>query len=408
MAQSTTRALLLLATAVLLFTPDTTIAFNSPHSSRPFRSSAVRAPATTGRPRVAITTERRAETRDDSSSSSVGSPSRIPNRALGAPVLFTVPLVWGTYAPVVKYVYEADPPVPGLVFSAAYYSLAAVSLALLTSGVDDSDDSDERLLKRGGLELGSYLFLGNCLQVIGLETVPVDRAAFLVQTTTVLVPAAQALDSGAPVPARTWAACLLAFAGVVVMGTDDGGGALVADDLLANLSFGTGDLLILLAACSYTAHVVRLDRYAAAASPLRLAASKARVEAALSTALAAALFAYGGDGDGGALARISGEVAAYVRNDGAWPPSVPVVLAVLWTGWVTCAYTIFAQSYGQARVRNPTAANLIYSSQPLFSAAFAYYLLGETLGTKGVVGAGLIGSALLLVNEAKNGGGGGD
>ena len=25
--------------------------------------------------------------------------------------------------------------------------------------------------------------------------------------------------------------------------------------------------------------------------------------------------------------------------------------AILWTGWITCAYTIFAQSFGQARVR---------------------------------------------------------
>ena len=31
-----------------------------------------------------------------------------------------------------------------------------------------------------GFELRSYLFLGNCLQIIGLKTVPADRAAFIV------------------------------------------------------------------------------------------------------------------------------------------------------------------------------------------------------------------------------------
>ena len=72
--------------------------------------------------------------------------------------------------------------------------------------------------------------------------------------------------------------------------------------------------------------------------------------------------------------------------------------AILWTGWVTCAYTIYAQSFGQSRV-NPTDSNLIYTTQPLFSSMFAYVLLGETLGFYGFVGAAFIGTALWLVSE---------
>ena len=40
----------------------------------------------------------------------------------------------------------------------------------------DSYDNDESITTRGGLELGSYLFLGNGLQVVGLQSVPADRA----------------------------------------------------------------------------------------------------------------------------------------------------------------------------------------------------------------------------------------
>ena len=36
---------------------------------------------------------------------------------LGILVLLTVPLSWGTYAPVVRYLYAIQPPVPGFVFS---------------------------------------------------------------------------------------------------------------------------------------------------------------------------------------------------------------------------------------------------------------------------------------------------
>ena len=72
--------------------------------------------------------------------------------------------------------------------------------------------------------------------------------------------------------------------------------------------------------------------------------------------------------------------------------------AILWTGWITCAYTIYAQSYGQRKV-GPSDSNLIDTTQPLFSSLFAYLLLGETLGPYGYVGATLIGISLLLVSK---------
>ena len=75
---------------------------------------------------------------------------------------------------------------------------------------------------------------------------------------------------------------------------------------------------------------------------------------------------------------------------------LPALGAVMWTGWVTCAYTIYAQSFGQSRV-NPTDANLIYTIQPIFTAIFAWGLLGETLGPAGYLGGALIGTAVYLV-----------
>ena len=137
-------------------------------------------------------------------------------------VLLTVPLAWGTYTPAVKYMYDkVDPPMPGFVFSAGYYLVAATTLGALSSyfssreedravddgggggsrreddgdastdgdgwddgrigkggggGTLDDDDNDGTITTRGGWELGSYLFVGNGLQVVGLQTVPADRA----------------------------------------------------------------------------------------------------------------------------------------------------------------------------------------------------------------------------------------
>jgi hypothetical protein len=140
---------------------------------------------------------------------------------LGLAVLLTVPIVWGTYVPVVKVLYQVDPPVPGLIFSTAYFFVAAAAssfgLCLVamqqkqqqqqqskkppeinssSSTISSQEESKEKVpgailedrststmtAVRAGAELGLYLFLGNLLQVIGLKTVPSDRAGFLVQS----------------------------------------------------------------------------------------------------------------------------------------------------------------------------------------------------------------------------------
>lgn len=325
----------------------------------------------------------------------------VDERSSGLLVLASVPLAWGTYSPVVKYVYEVDPQIPGIVFSAAYYIVATILLNGLASREQDSSSSssgeDDEFPYMGGLELGSYLFIANAMQVKGLETVPADRAGFLVQLTTIMVPLMQAASNRVGVPLQTWIACILAFAGVIIMGLDGQTEALTATTTLevSSISLSQGDLLIVAAAVLYSLHVVRLGQYATQTTALKLAASKATTEAILSIVVVSCLFFLG-----------SGDVPNFVTalSSGLDSGSVtlttltPAICAVVWTGFVTCAYTIFAQSYGQARV-GPTEANLLYTIQPLFTAVFGYLLLGETLGPSGVVGAVLIASAVYTVSS---------
>ncbi len=332
-----------------------------------------------------------------------GSPL-INERLLGTGVLLTVPVAWGTYAPAVRYMYEnVTPAVPGIVFSALYYIVACLTLQGLlrwTTGTNvttkeeieyvSSSRSDATMI--AGLELGGYLFVGNWLQVTGLQTVPADRSAFLVQLTTLLVPLTQAFISKQRVPLLTWLACALAFSGVVIM---------TIDPNTQQLSWGKGDIYILLAAMAYTLHVIRLGAYTSSSqqqqiSPLSLAASKATVEAFLSCATVLVyIFVFQNQ-----------EITDYVQqmihpNPSSSAPAI-VGATVLWTGWITCAYTIYAQSFGQARVTSPTDANLIYSTQPIFSSLFAYFLLQEQLDRNGILGGLLIGLALYLIVTTSN------
>lgn len=183
------------------------------------------------------------------------------------------------------------------------------------------------------------------------------------------------------------------------------------DTLVSSFSSLTqGDFLIVLAAFAYTFHCIRLGRYAKETSAIKLAACKATTETALSLALLLGLVAYGGsavDPSGGILSYAAEEgqnISNFVTfmfegiSSGSVSQSMlrPAIGAVLWTGWVTCAYTIYAQSFGQSRV-NPTDANLIYTVQPIFTAIFAWGLLGETLGPAGYIGGALVGTAVYLV-----------
>jgi drug/metabolite transporter (DMT)-like permease len=387
-----------------------------------------------------------------------GSTDSPTDSLVGMAVLLTVPLAWGTYTPVVKYLYGLDPPVPGLVFSALYYTVAAVSLQValrysrLTGGlgqrpvvpgtcinVDGSDlasKSNDPLPWRGGLELGLYLFVANVAQLIGLISVPADRAGFLVQLTTVLVPILQTMalrgNTGRAVSATTWTACLVAWMGVVVIHQDNGDSwtqlwtaattttgsewspwAMMVSSWMGDGGDVSGDAWILAAAFIYSLHVVRLERYAQESTALALATAKATVEAVLSVALVGALVAVGSSSSSVSLPAT--DILSLASSTGQeilqflsfWSDRVksgslslstwgPVVGAVVWTGWITCAYTIYAQSFGQSRVR-PTDANLIYSLQPLCTALFAYGLLGETLGPAGLVGGALIATAVTMV-----------
>ena len=370
------------------------------------------------------------------------------DRVSGLLVAASVPIAWGTYSPVVKYLYQVQPVVPGIVFSAAYYIVASIVLNTILqiqiiqqksnnnnnnnneeiiitdtndqqqqqqqSSSSSSEEEEEEFPIRGGIELGLYLFIANALQVTGLETVQADRAGFLVQLTTIIVPFLQAALNNKnfkSISLPTWIACLLAFVGVLIMGLD---GKDIIGDNNTNfvevwqqaLSLSQGDMLIISAAVLYSFHVVRLGRYAKETTPLKLATSKSNTEAFLSVALVSYLLLLlqqqGGNNNGSSTT--AEEVSTFVRElySGIQDSSItlytltPAIGAVLWTGIVTCAYTIFAQSYGQARI-SPTEANLLYTIQPLYTALFGFVLLGEKLGRAGIIGAILIATAVGIV-----------
>ncbi|GMI12934.1 hypothetical protein TrLO_g3712 [Triparma laevis f. longispina] len=340
----------------------------------------------------------------------------------------TVPIAWGTYTPIIKQLYTFEPPVPGLIFSTAYYAVAFALLSLASSGwswwsARDPDRGSDKTagvslvvettiqpnkeangdLQRASLELSSYLFFGNILQLIGLRTTSATKSAFLVQLTTIIVPVLSSVLNKYPIKPSTIAACLTAFVGVTILSLDSSADATSISSILNSLN--KGDILILISSISYSLHVVRLGTIAKDVDPTMLAINKSKYELFFGLIGCGVVCGFGGDlwiGNGDEFLAWG----THFWEEGMRNIEEVKTLAgsVLWTGGVTCGWTIWAQSFGQRQVKAENA-NLIYTAQPLASAAFAYLLLGERLKGGGVVGAVLIGVALgiVLVEERREG-----
>ena len=129
---------------------------------------------------------------------------QLSSEVWGYVALGMVPILWGTYGPIVRAMYELEIPVPGFVFSSCYFTVAAlttVALAVSQSSLSGTESSSsksspfvlhelqqlftDRPTVLGGMELGVYVLLANCFHVVGLETVSSDKAGFLLQSTCV-------------------------------------------------------------------------------------------------------------------------------------------------------------------------------------------------------------------------------
>ncbi|KAL7566760.1 hypothetical protein ACA910_017807 [Epithemia clementina (nom. ined.)] len=359
------------------------------------------------------------------------------NSRQGVLILLTVPVAWATYEPAVRYVYALDHPVPGFLFSFSYFLVASIALVLLTawtshtttttSAVNTTSldnllpSSYQKWPTKEGVELGIYLFIGNSLQLLGLQTVPADKAAFLLQIKAILVPILEALFARrlGSVSVKNWLACLLVLVGVALM------------ELPTNIIFqgfttgsghtffelGTGEVYIFAAAAIYSLHILRLGTHARKdISALKLAAAKALTECFCALMSVVALTSWAssitansnvalGKNELLVLAQEQGSAMnefflALASNESTTNSknvlqALQALGATVWTGLITIAYTIYAQTVGQRTVSAVTA-NLIYMIQPICTAAFAWLLLGETLGLQGYVGAAIITAAVLI------------
>ncbi len=271
--------------------------------------------------------------------------------------LALVTLIWGaTFVAVKSAVAHMQP------FTFIAVRFAAASLFLLAV----SPGSLRRLNRQNlgaGLLTGLFLFAGYSFQTIGLKYTTASNAGFITGLSVVLVPLLVTLTT------RSWPGL---FTSLGVLSATAG---LALLTLGAGFSLNHGDLLILLCAVSFALQIMAVARFAPQHDPMVLAFVQITVVAAASG--------------------LAGLI---------WEPQPPVFTGEVWVGLLVTAIPATSLAFlVQTRMQQfttPTRTAIIFASEPVFSAVFAYFLAGETLRPAAALGACLI-LAGMLVSELK-------
>lgn len=278
----------------------------------------------------------------------------------GCLVLLITAMVWGL-------AFIAQSVAAGLIgpltFNGCRFLLAAAEVAVFCPllerwiGVTQKDSWNEAALP--GILAGTVLLLASYLQQAGIRYTTAGKAGFITSFYVVLVPAAGFLFLRRKSGWTVWVAAGIACAGLYLLSSPEQG------------AIQSGDVLELLGAVCFTAHILVVDRAASDLNPIRFSVMQFLTAGVLGLVLGA-LF----------------EPVSLEALNQATP-------AILYAGICSAGLGYTLQAIGQ-RDADPAAASVIMSLESVFSAVFGFLLLGEKMSGLELLGCGLLFAAVLL------------
>ncbi|WP_313300237.1 DMT family transporter [Diaphorobacter sp.] len=278
----------------------------------------------------------------------------------GLLALLIVTVVWGTTFPAMKLLsHHLD----ALQIIWARFAIALVVLLPMWRGMRGAE-------RRWGLALGVLLFIAFWLQIEGLARTSSNRNAFVTGLNVLVVPILAMLALGRRYGLALWVACLMALLGMTLMFHE-------------NDPWNLGDTLTLASTFFYAVYILALEECArrTAKAPLRatrMAAAQAGVMLAASSVLV--LLRHGD---------VQSALGPLLDIPSAsW-------MALVYLGVFASVMVVTLQAWGQQRVDAMRSA-IIYGLEPVFAASMGWFLIGESLGLNGLLGAALIVGALIV------------
>jgi len=316
-----------------------------------------------------------------------------PSLAAARSMLMVVAAVYGTNFGCIKLMEEQLP------CSAAMASRFAVATLFLLPACVKAPPK----VVLAGFETGLWCAVGYLAQALSLQGIggvaqDAGKSGFICALVCLVVPILDAMIGKMP-SRRTWIAAAAATLGIGLLELGDAAPVPGAGGVV---SVSTSDLVSLLQPIGFGLGFWRMETFSRKfpEGALPLAAGQILSTGILSTgwALSEAGFMgvsgfmdintnLGGPGtlDGTSVdgvATLSGWVSTIVAS--------PVLLGtIMWTGVATTALTVLGETMA-LRTLSATETTLIFSTEPLWAAAFANMVLGETMGPSAAAGGALI------------------
>lgn len=282
-------------------------------------------------------------------------------------VLAVVTAIWGTTFIVNRLVLENAPP---LLFLTLRFSVAAVVMAVLARGRPVTPG-----VRNDGIFVGVLLGASIGCQIVGQLFTSASKTAFITGLSVPLTPVVTFLVARKVPSASNLAGLLLAALGFGVLAWP------------ANATtLEPGDFLVLLTAVIYAWIIFYLGESAPRHDARRYAAEQIFWAAVTVGVVRLALTPF-----------LSGHGSFFVAEARPLPWTGGFLTAVLWMALVATVTTFIAQTWAQARMSAVHAA-VLFALEPVWTAFFAWIVLGERMSRSEVGGAALI-LAGIVVSE---------
>lgn len=271
-------------------------------------------------------------------------------------LMMTVSLAWGSSYLLMKIGLEGIDPfnLIGLRFGIAF-------LVMIALFFKKPKNIDRTILKYGFL-MGLLLFPVFIGLVFGVKRTSASTAGFLASTTVILVPLFEGIIFKKIPHFSVIISALVAMIGLYFITVQDA------------IQLGLGAPFCIGAAACYAVYIIVVGKITK-----RFPASEVFSMSIIQLGVVSAL----------------GWLATCLFEKPTLPTSSNQLIAIILLGIVCSAYGFVAQPIAQKSL-NPSEVGIIFSLEPLFSAALSFLVLGELLSGKEILGACLILSGVIV------------
>ncbi len=286
----------------------------------------------------------------------------------GELILLSVTLIWGATFVIIK---NALKDVSPMVFISIRFSFAG--LLLLPFIFKIFRNVDKKVLA-SGLFLGVMYFLGFSTQTIGLRYTSATKSAFITGTFILFTPVFQFLFEKKKPSLINILGVIFVLAGLIFLSSKGNSFFDVFHEIGSN--FNVGDFFTLLCAIFFAMYLVYLDIVSKKYPFMQLVFLQISVTGVLGVLTALTL----------SVTHI--ETSYFSLNSN-------IVFAILYTSILATILNSILQTKYQKTV-TPTKAGIIFSFEPIFSAIFAFSIIGEKISSFGFLGCILIFTGLIV------------